>query len=322
MTPRVLILGGTAWLGRRLAATALDRGASVTCLARGESGAVPNGVTWVRADRTQPDAYGDLHGEWDHVIDVSRVPSHVAGAVAALRGRAAHWTLISTGSVYADQSVPLDENSPLLPAGDDDADYGSAKVTCEQLVGPDALIVRAGLIVGPGDPSDRGGYYVARMSAAREEPVVLPGVRDQPMQMIDVRDLADWVVELADRGVTGVVHGVGEPTTVGHLLDVSAQIAGHVGDRVEFSPDELTARGVDPWAGERSLPWWLPPSHRGMGQMDDARALGLGPERRPIAATLADVLADERQRGVGRPRRAGLSRADELELLHSRGGQA
>ncbi|RLV55390.1 NAD-dependent epimerase/dehydratase family protein [Aeromicrobium phragmitis] len=322
MTSRVLILGGTAWLGRHLAAAALERGAAVTCLARGESGSPPDGVEWVRGDRSRPDAYDELDGEWDHVIDVARVPSHVASAVATLRGRAAQWTFISTGSVYADQSVPLHEDSPLLPAGDDDAEYGSAKVACEQFVGPDALVVRAGLIVGPGDPSDRGGYYVARMSAAREEPVVVPAVRDQPMQMVDVRDLAGWVVELADRGVTGVVHGAGERTTVGHLLDVSAQVAEHAGDRVEFSPDELTARGANPWAGERSLPWWLPTSHHGMGRMDDARALQLGLERRPIAATLTDVLADEQQRGVDRPRRAGLSRTDELELLHSRGGQA
>lgn len=322
MTSRVLILGGTAWLGRHLAAAALDRGAAVTCLARGESGSPPVGVAWVRGDRSRLDAYDALDGEWDHVIDVARVPSHVASAVATLRDRAAQWTFISTGSVYADQSVPLHEDSPVLPAGDDDAEYGSAKVACEQLVGPDALVVRAGLIVGPGDPSDRGGYYVARMSDAREEPVVVPDVRDQPMQMVDVRDLAGWVADLAGRGLTGVVHGVGERTTVGQLLDVSAEIAGHGGERVGFSPDELTAQGVGPWSGERSLPWWLPPSHRGMGQMDDARALHLGLERRPIAATLADVLDDEQRRGVDRPRRAGLSRADELALLYSRGGQA
>ena len=142
------------------------------------------------------------------------------------------------------------------------------------------------------------------------------------MQMIDARDLAGWVVDLAERRVSGVVHGVGERTTVGHLLDLSAQIAGHIGARVELSPDELTARGVDPWSGERSLPWWLPPSHHGLGQLDDARALELGLERRPLTATLTDVLADERRRGVDRLRRAGLSRRDELDVLRSRSGRA
>lgn len=317
-----LVLGGTSWLGGRIAHEAAARGHDVTCLARGESGDAPRTVEFIGADRSAPGAYDAvIDRRWAHVVDVSRQPGHVRSAVDVLGGVASHWTFVSTGSVYADQGVALTEDSPLLPAlGGDEADldsYGEGKVACEEAVAglSHHLIVRAGLIGGPGDRSDRLGYYASRFALTGDAPVLVPDVPDQPMQVIDVRDLALWIVRAAEAGSTGVVHGVGEPTTVGELIDLSARVANHSGERVARDEDWLREHDVEEWMGPRSLPLWLPASHHGMGRMDDTRALQLGLERRSLAETLRDTLEDERARGLDRDRRAGLTRPDELALL-------
>lgn len=318
---KVLILGGTSWLGGRIAHEAVIRGHDVTCLARGESGKAPAAASFVQADRDQPEAYDKVNDRrWDFVIDVSRQPGQVRSAVDVLGGTASHWTLISTGSVYADQSGPLTEDSPLLePIEGDVAEperYGEGKVACERAVRSLShhLVVRAGLIGGPGDPSDRLGYYATRFEQAADEPVLVPAVADQPFQVIDVRDLALWVVMAAEEGVTGVVHGVGEPTTVGDVLRMSAEVAGYEGEQVEADPDWLRQHDVHEWMGPRSLPLWLPESHHGMGLMDETRLLAHGLERRPLVETLRDTLEDQDGQAEREPR-AGLTRDEELELI-------
>ncbi len=147
----VLVLGGTSWVGGQIAHEAIARGHDVTCLARGESGAAPDGATFVRADRADPQAYDQVSGRhWDIVIDVSRQPGQVRSAVSALGSAATHWTLVSTGSVYADQSGPLTEDSPVLDPIEGDVagpeQYGEGKVACEEAVRHlhRHLIVRAG----------------------------------------------------------------------------------------------------------------------------------------------------------------------------------
>ena len=318
----MLVLGGTSWVGGQVAQEAASRGHGVTCLARGESGRPPGGAAWVRADRNHPGAYREVADrDWDAVIDVSRQPSQVRAAVEALGARTSHWTFVSTGSVYADQSGPLTESSPLLETDSDDEasaeQYGEGKVACEQAVSklPHRLIIRAGLIGGPGDRSDRLGHYVARFDLAGAEPVLVPDVASQPMQVIDVRDLARWIVRSAEDRTTGTVHGAGEPTTVGELIALSAHVADFAGRRVTATADWLHDHDVHEWAGPRSLPLWLPASHHGMGQMDDSLSQELGLVRRPLVETIADTLADERDRGIDRSRKAGLMRHDELELL-------
>jgi nucleoside-diphosphate-sugar epimerase len=318
----VLVLGGTSWVGGQIAHDAVARGHDITCLARGESGDAPAGATLVRADRSDPQAYDQVRDRpWDIVIDVARQPGQVRSAISALGSAATHWTLVSTGSVYADQSGPLAEDSPVLEPLDDDVagpeQYGEGKVACEQFVRHlhRHLIVRAGLIGGPGDRSDRLGHYAARFALAGDEPVLLPGVADQPMQVIDVRDLASWIVSAAASGATGTVHGVGERTTVGELVALSAEAAGYSGEQVVAAESWLHEHDVEEWMGPRSLPLWLPSSHFGMGLLDDARALAYGLERRPLAETIAATLEDERERGLNRERKAGLSRTEELDLI-------
>ena len=318
----MLVLGGTSWVGGQIAQEAATRGHDVTCLARGESGRPPDGTTFVRADRDHPDAYREVADRhWDAVVDVSRQPGQVRAAIEALRARTSHWTFVSTGSVYADQSGPLTESSTLLEAalGDEATaeQYGEGKVACEQAVStlPHRLIIRAGLIGGPGDRSDRLGHYVARVDLAGAEPVLVPDVPTQPLQVIDVRDLARWIVRSAENRTTGIVHGAGEPTTVGELVDLSGQVASFAGPRIAASAAWLRDHDVHEWAGPRSLPLWLPASHHGMGRMDDSLSRDLGLVRRPLTETIADTLADERDRGIDRPRKAGLTRSEELELL-------
>jgi 2'-hydroxyisoflavone reductase len=318
----VLVLGGTAWLGREVAHEAQARGHEVTCLARGDSGAPVDKVQFVAADRDDPLAYDDVTSEhWHVVVDVTRQPGHARSAVLSLGPQADHWTLISTGNVYADLARPMHEDDALRdPLADDHAPvelYGEGKVACEEAVAalPQNLILRAGLLGGPGDPSDRAGYWVARLAAAGDESVLVPDVPDIDVQLLDVRDLAVFIVDAALRGVTGVMNVAGLPTPLTEFLSMSAEVAGHTGVRVGASADWLVEHDVEPWMGPRSLPLWLPEEARGMAAMDTGRAASAGLARRPLVETLADSLLDERVRGLDRDRKAGLTRADELELL-------
>jgi nucleoside-diphosphate-sugar epimerase len=322
----LLILGGTAWLGHEIARQAAADGVSVTCLARGESGPVPDGVTLVTANRSRPDAYDGVRGRpWDAVVDVSWQPDHVRSALDALAGDAARWIYVSSVSAYSDTGTPDgDEDAalaePLLSGVATMEEYGEAKSGCEALVtaafGDRALLARVGLIGGPADPSDRSAYWVSRFALVPDGLVLVPDEPGLCVQVVDVRDLATFLLACARDGVGGPVNVVGECMTFDDFLAVSARVAGFVGTLVPASPDWLVEHAVQHWAGPRSLPMWLPlPEYAGLGRQSDARAVRLGLRRRPLAAMLADVLADERARGLDRPRRAGLTREEETELL-------
>jgi nucleoside-diphosphate-sugar epimerase len=256
----VLILGGTGWLSTRVARRWLDAGADVTCLARGGR-AAPEGARLVSADRDAPDAYAEVAaGDWDHVVDVSSHAGHVSAAVVALGERAAQWTYVSSMSVYADDAtVGADESAPRhAPALTDDDDYGAQKVAAEDAVsalGARALVVRPGLIVGDGDPSDRFGYWAAAFLRAGDEPVLLPPVEGRTAQVIDVDDLAGFLVAASPGGP---VNAIGDVRPLGDVLSAVRDAAGHTGGTVAGDEDWLVARGVEYWAGPRSLPLWLP----------------------------------------------------------------
>jgi nucleoside-diphosphate-sugar epimerase len=317
----LLVLGGTSWLGGLVAQRGLDAGLSVTCLARGEAGSVPAGASLVAADRSAPGAYEAVAGQsWDLVVDVSWQPGFVRSALAALAGSAGAWVYVSSISAYADGlDAGADESAALAPAlvGDTAGigDYPQAKVACEEAVlsaYPSALVARAGLLIGYGDRSDRFGYWPARLSV--EGPVLEPP-RDQPLQMLDADDLAAWLVSAGLAGTSGVFNAVGPPVTVGDALDASAAAAGTHPLWHETSEEWLVEHGVNPWMGPESLPLWLPAEDHGGMAVSDAAAVAAGLTRRTLADSAAGALAWEREQGLDRPRRAGLSRDREAELL-------
>jgi len=321
-----LVLGGTAFLSRAVTETALARGHEVVCVARGTSGPVPDGATLVRADRDDPTALDGLrHQRFHAVVDVARMSvPWVRTAVDALAGTARHWTFVSSASVYADhaepgQTVTSATLAPRDDGPDDDPDaYGAVKVASENVVrdraGERALIARAGLICGPGDPTDRFGYWPARF--ARGGRAVVPDTPDQPIQIVDVRDLAAWIVACGEEATTGTFDAVGPRTTLGPMLDEVADTVGAAGlERVPVDPDVLMEAGVDTWAGPRSLPLWLPPSHYGLGAHDEGPAAAAGLRCRSVAETARGALETERALGLDRPRQAGLTPAEEAALL-------
>lgn len=316
----VLVLGGTGWLSGRIARRWRDAGAEVTCLARGDRPA-PEGSTLVRGDRDEPGAYDELaRADWDEVVDISSRAGHVREAVSALGGRAAHWTYVSSMSVYTDDATAgLDETGPLHePAGaGDEYDYGREKVAAEQAVralGARAFIVRPGLIVGAGDPSDRFGYWSAAFARAGAEPVLVPETSGRAAQVIDVDDLAAFLVGEPRHSI---VNAIGDEHPLGEMLDRIRTLAGHTGDTREASDAWLEEQGVDYWMGERSLPLWLPADMPGFMRRSNAAYRASGGTLAPIDHTIARVLADERARGLDRDRRAGLTRADEQALLEA-----
>jgi 2'-hydroxyisoflavone reductase len=322
---RVLILGGTAFLGRAVARHARDAGHDVTCAARGLSGAVPDGVRLVRVDRDLPAGLSALEGQqFDAVVDLARRPSHVRRALAVLGDRVGHWTFVSTCSVYADQATPGQraESAGLLAAAPpevDDADgeqYGPCKVADEEAValsGVPAFVCRAGLIVGPEDPSGRFDYWVARLARGGE--VLAPGRPDDRVQWIDVRDLAAWLVLAGETALTGTYDGNGAPVPRSQFLAGVAEGVGVTPQLTWVDQDFLAEHRVQPWMGERSLPMWLPlPDYAGFMARDVSPALRAGLLTRPLIDTTRDTL-EWLQTAPDRMLRVGLGPDDEANVL-------
>lgn len=317
---RTLILGGTAWLGREIAEQLVATGEDVTCLARGESGEVPDGVAFVRADRRLPGAYDAVKGSgWDEIIELAYEPHLVTGALEALADSTRHWTLVSSVSVYASNSEPGADEDAALVEPTDLEDYAHAKVAAErattEAVGDRLLIARPGLIAGPGDTSDRFGYWVSRLALASHEPVLVPDVGARAVQVIDIRDLAGWLISAGHRGLTGIYNAVGSERDFSTVLLAAAQVAGHTGELIPAGDNWLIARDVNYWAGPRSLPLWLPRSDSAFAQRSRTRFLAAGGTERNLKQALEDILADERTRGLSRERRSGLNRDEENLLL-------
>ncbi|MCU1482080.1 MAG: oxidoreductase [Subtercola sp.] len=331
---RLLVLGGTAWLGQHVVSAALKRGHFVAALARGESGSVPGGAVVVTADRNSPDAYARVRTQdWDAVLDVTRHPGHVRSATAALHERSETYIFVSSGNVYADTSIAHQNESAALldPLSGDVMEsmetYGEAKVACELAVrdsfgGDRMLVARSGLIGGPGDTFDRSGYWPLRFSkpAVADGRVLVPDVPELLTQLIDVRDLASWLVDAAENKLHGTFNTTGETMPLPQHLDVARHVAGHTGPLVKARQHWLIAQDIEPWAGERSLPLWLPlPEYAGFSSRDSSAARAAGLTHRPLEETLADTLAWERTRPEARQRRykrhAGLTDFDEAELL-------
>ena len=309
---KLLVLGGTRFLGRHFVDAALAGGHDVTIFTRGRE-PIPWGdaVTRLVGNRdpdTAPGLDALAAGEWDGVVDTSGyLPRHVRAAAATLDGRVAHYLFVSSLSVYADASrADQDESAALAsladPASEDvAADYGALKAACEREVrsvfGERAAIVRPGLIVGPHDPTDRFSYWVARflrpeLVGDRGTAAVVPAPHTRPIQFIDARDLASWMLDLALSRTAGVFNACSPPRhwTMGALVDALRSRESAV---VPTWIDEnaLVRCGVEPWT---ELPLWIPQSDRTMaGFMEfacaKARAHGLC--FRPLEETLDDTAA-------------------------------
>jgi len=322
---RLLVLGGTVFVSRAVAEAALARGLEVTTSSRGVSGTPPEGAVHVIADRDAPLPAELTDPGFDVVVDVSRRPSQVRSALAQIDAR--HRVFVSSISAYADEATPgggpgiLPLHEPLFDDSDDPEAYGPMKAACERLVAEAAshTIVRPGLIVGPGDRSGRFTYWVDRLRRAGDGEIVLaPGDPADAVQVIDVRDLAEWIVLLAERRTVGVFDAVDQPRPIGGFLDdIAAGVAAR--PRWRWATDEqLEGIGVEPWMGPRSLPLWLPrPEYDGMMTHLAGPALQAGLAPRPIADTARDTRAwlDATPGAVV----TGLTAAEELEALSTLG---
>ncbi len=300
MPIRLLVIGGTRFLGRHLVAQALGAGHHVTLLHRGQSGP----ALFPEAEHRIADRNGDLavlaQGEWDAVVDTSAyVPRHVHSMTARLAGRVGSYLLVSTISVYAGFARPgPDEDAPLQSLADPATEavtgdtYGGLKVLCEQALAAAMpghhLIARPGLLVGPHDPTGRFTWWLQRVAAGGD--VVAPGAADARVQFIDARDAAAWLLRQAEQATRGRFNltGPAEPLTMGGFLGTTCAVLRPDARLHWVAEDFLLQQGVAPWS---DLPVWVARAEAGLHEVDITRALQTGLACRPLAATVADTAA-------------------------------
>ncbi|MFD7440867.1 NAD-dependent epimerase/dehydratase family protein [Streptomyces sp. NPDC059909] len=328
---RLLMLGGTEFVGRAVVGAALARDWQVTVFHRGQHEA-PEGVSVLHGDRTAPGglrALAEAEGDWDVVVDTwSSEPSAVLEAARLLADRAGRYAYVSSRSVHAwPMAAGLDENGPLVEGAAADAgstDYAHDKrggeLAAVAAFGEDrSLLARAGLILGPWENVGRLPWWLKRV--ARGGPVPAPGPRDLPLQYIDARDLAEWLLDASQERLSGAYNLVSPPghTTMGGLLAECVRVTGADAELRWLDEETIAAVGVEPWT---DLPIWIPrgESHDAMHRADVSRALAAGLHCRPVAETVADTWDWLRSLGGEPPLRAvrspaGLSPEQEAALL-------
>jgi nucleoside-diphosphate-sugar epimerase len=279
-------------------------------------------------DRDVPGAVDVLGGQrFDAVVEVASTSLRwVRDALSAVV--APHWTFVSSINVYADRAtMRQDTGSPLLEpvpgleviemATARPEEYGALKVACENEIrdkAGQAFVVRPGLITGPGDYTDRFGYWPARFQ--RGGRVVVPDVQGHPFQHVDARDLADWIITAGEQRLEGVYDTV---SPVADLAETLRQVADLVApedtELVPVTPERLAEAGVGTWMGPKTLPCWLPRESHGMISHDATTAFRAGLKTRPIQDTVEVALADEQEKGFVRQRKAGLTPAEEEMVI-------
>ena len=294
---RLLVLGGTLFLGSHVATAALGRGHDVATFTRGRTGRPPEGARDLHGDRDDPDALPRALDRWqpELVVDTSCQTRSAARNAAAVLGSVRGYAFVSSLNAYAGWPpgpVGREEDEPTWDTEDDD--YGPDKAFAERAIGAAVgegfLTARAGLIVGPLDPVYRLGWWLDRISRGGRVVVPAEGV-DQPISLIDARDLADWLVESAELGRSGAVNATGPVgmTTLGGLLDVCRQVTGSDAEWVPVPESELLDAGVQEWV---HLPLWLRQEvARTAWDVDTTRARELGLTTRPLGETVADTWA-------------------------------
>ena len=325
---KLLILGGTVFLGRHLVDAALARGHAITLFNRGQHNVDLFPAQRVEKLRGNRDGNLDaLQGKsWDAVIDTSGyVPRIVEASAKMLANAVEHYTFISTISVFPDTIPPnADETAPVIKLPDESVEqvtgetYGGLKALCEQVVERGlpgrALVIRPGLIVGPNDPTDRFTYWAHRI--ARGGAVLAPGNPSSPVQFIDVRDLAEWTIRLVEEKRTGVFNATGpaHPLTMQQTLDECVRVSQSDAHLTWVDEQFLLDHNVGPWI---EMPLWVPEKDNsaGMMQINCAQAIAHGLRFRPLSETIRDTLAWDATRPPETEWRAGMKPEREAELL-------
>ena len=295
----LLIIGGTRFLGRHLAEQALHAGHRLSLLNRGRSG--PG--LFPEAEHLVADRDADLSvlagRQWDAVLDTcAYLPRQVRAAADVLAGQVGQYQLVSSISAYAGFPHPgIDEDAPLIQLDNSEsattvsgANYGGLKAACEQAAfdafGSACLVARPGLIVGPHDPTGRWTWWLQRLLRGGE--VLAPGDPDTPVQFIDARDIAAWMLHQAEQAHQGVfnLNGPDSPLTMGSLLQGLHDALSSTAHFTWADEAFVLGHGVQPWS---DLPVWLPRANAHMHEIDCARARATGLVCRPLALTAQDT---------------------------------
>jgi 2'-hydroxyisoflavone reductase len=326
---KLLVLGGPKFVGRHLIEAALAANHEVTIFNRGQTN--PNAYPEVEKLRGDRDGgLTVLYGRtWDAVIDTSGyLPRLVADSARLLADQAGYYAFVSSISVYASMATPYqDESAPVGKLADESVEeingdtYGPLKALCEQAVEryfpQRSLHVRAGLIIGPHDPTDRFSYWPWRIDQGGD--MLAPGAPDKPIQVVDGRDLAAWVMGMIAEGQPGVFNATGPaaPLTWGEMLAVCQTAAARPAKLTWVSDDFLLQQGARPW---RDLPLWVPASDEemvGLYTVDCRRAIAAGLTFRPLAQTAADTLTWLKQRDEEWTGQVGLDGVRERAILQA-----
>ncbi|MBK8913434.1 MAG: NAD-dependent epimerase/dehydratase family protein [Phycisphaerales bacterium] len=328
---KILILGGTGFLGPAIVEAATRRGHTLTLFNRGKTNPqlFPE-IEKLRGDRSTRELDALRGRQWDAVCDdCGYIPRHVREMTDVLRGSVKQYIFISSVSALGDKLRPgLDETAPVATMADESVEkvtgetYGPLKALCEQAAErafPGATTnIRPGLIVGPGDPTDRFTYWPVRVQRGGE--ILAPGEPSDPVQIIDVRDLGEWIVRVIEQRTFGVYHALGpeKELSVGAMLSACRTASKAPGELTWVNAEFLESQKVTPWG---DMPVWVPPTgdSAGFGRIDNRRAIAAGLRFRPIADTARDTLSwwNEQPEERRSKLRAGISAEREAEVLRA-----